>query len=91
VDLAAVHEDDPGAIAGHDAIVEAEEDPEVTIGPRGAIDGHAEGPVGRQPGGVAPVPVLVRRLARVVEDDDALPLRPDRSLEGAAGTMPDAG
>jgi hypothetical protein len=49
-DVAAVVEDDPRAVAGHDAFVEAEEDPEVANGPRGAVDGDAEGAIRGDPG-----------------------------------------
>ena len=63
-DLATVVEDDPRAVAGDDAVVEAEEDPEVAVGPRGLVDGDAEGAVGGDPGDVAPVPVFVPGLPR---------------------------
>ena len=61
----------PCAVAGHDAIIETEEDPEVAACPGGVIDVDAEGAVGGDPADLAPVPVLVT-LTEVVDDEDAM-------------------
>ena len=72
VDLAAIVVDDARAVTGHDAVVEAEKDPETAICSRGVVDGDVEGSVAGEPRDMALEPVLVPRVADVVNDDDAV-------------------
>src|SRR5262245_42764593 len=63
-DLAVVGVHCPRAVAGDHAVLEAEHNAEVAARAGGLVDRHAEAAVGADPGGVAAVPVRLRRVER---------------------------